>query len=68
MTHAVSSILLAQLFVAIGGIGTLISIYSTSLQTDKALALTVLISAIAIALAALWSIMERRMSSWRAHQ
>ncbi|TDD27902.1 ABC transporter permease subunit [Kribbella turkmenica] len=68
MTHAVSSILLAQLFVAIGGLGTLISVYSTSLQTDKALALTVVISVIAVALAALWSITERRLTSWRANQ
>ncbi|MDQ1720416.1 MAG: hypothetical protein QOI26_150 [Pseudonocardiales bacterium] len=63
--HALGGVLIVELFASSNGIGQLIQQYTNNFQSDNALAVAVIISVLAIAVASLWSALERRLSRWR---
>jgi ABC-type nitrate/sulfonate/bicarbonate transport system permease component len=62
--HAFGGVLIAELWASQGGIGQLIVLYTSNLQSDHVLAITLVVALIAILLGSLWSRLERRMD-WR---
>jgi ABC-type nitrate/sulfonate/bicarbonate transport system permease component len=68
LTHAFTGVLIAELFVSQGGIGALIARYSSMLQTDRVLALTLVLAVMAIVMGTLWERLKQRMDRWRLTQ
>lgn len=66
--QAVSGVLTAELFVSIGGLGTIIRRYTDSFQPDQVLALIFLVSLAAIIAGSAWNQLERRLTKWRQSQ
>jgi ABC-type nitrate/sulfonate/bicarbonate transport system permease component len=65
LTHAFTGVLIAELFVSQGGIGSLIARYSALLQTERVLALTLVLAVVAIFMGTVWEHLKRRMDRWR---
>lgn len=60
-----NGVLIAQLFVSTVGIGNLVHIYANNFQTDRALALEVVIAVVVIVAGSGWSSIETRLTRWR---
>lgn len=65
MVGALLGVLLAELYVTMGGIGYYTRLFSDSFQTGKLYALVFLLAAMAVALNELLRIMEKTFSRWR---
>jgi len=65
LRQSLTAVLVAELFASQNGIGYLIRVYTNQLKTDRTLALVMIISVLAIFLAVLWDVLERRMDRWR---
>lgn len=63
--HSVFEVLVIELYVSTGGIGSLIQQYSNSFQPGKVLTLVLFVVIISILLGSLWNRLETRLDRWR---
>lgn len=65
LRQSLTAVLVAELFASQNGIGYLIRVYTSQFNTDRTLALVLIVSVAAIFLAVFWDALERRMDRWR---
>lgn len=65
LRQALTGVLVAELFASQQGIGYLIRVYTNQFRTDRTLAVVFVISVLAILMAVMWDVVERRMDRWR---
>lgn len=63
--HSVFEVLVIELYVSSGGIGTLIHDYSNTLQPGKVLVLVLFVVVVSVLLGTLWNRLETRLDRWR---
>ena len=65
LRQSLTAVLVAELFASQAGLGYLIRVYTNQLKIERTLALVIIISILAILLAVMWDVLERRMDRWR---
>lgn len=65
MKNALQGVLILELFVSVGGLGSTIRFYTNALRVDMVFGLVLGISLTAILAGSAWSRLERRLSRWR---
>ncbi len=63
--HSVFEVLVIELYISTGGIGSLIQQFSSSFQPGKVLALVLFVVIISVLLGTLWNRLETRLDRWR---
>lgn len=63
--NALQGVLILELFISVGGLGSLIEFYTSQLRTDRVFAVVLAVSIVAVLLGEGWSRIERRLSRWR---
>jgi len=63
--NGLQGVLIFELFISVGGLGSLIKTYTNRLEIDRVFVVVLGVSIVAIVLGELWSAIERRLSRWR---
>jgi len=63
--NGLQGVLIFELFISVGGLGSLIKTYTNRLEIDRVFVVVLGVSLVAIVLGEIWSAIERRLSRWR---
>jgi ABC-type nitrate/sulfonate/bicarbonate transport system permease component len=63
--NGLQGVLIFELFISVGGLGSLIKAYTNRLEVDRVFVVVLGVSVVAIVLGEIWSAIERRLSRWR---
>ena len=63
--NSLTGVLIVELFAPVGGLGSLIRVYTDQLHTDRVIALVLGMSIVAIAVGYAWTALENRLTRWR---
>jgi ABC-type nitrate/sulfonate/bicarbonate transport system permease component len=66
LKNGLQGVLIVELFISVGGLGRLISLYTNQRNTDRVFALVIFVSVLAVLTGTLWAALEKRLSRWRA--
>ncbi len=63
--NGLQGVLIFELFISVGGLGSLIKTYTNRLEIDRVFVVVLGVAVISIVLGEIWSAIERRLSRWR---
>ncbi len=66
LRHAFGGVLIMELIVSSGGVGTLVRQLTNNIETDKTMTLILFISVMAILAGTSWNAIEKRVTRWRS--
>lgn len=65
LKNGLQGVLILEFFVSVGGLGRVITLYTSELRTERVIGLVLFVSIIAIVIGQLWTALENRLARWR---